>query len=60
MKEKRKYSKLDNIEYKDKLIQVRLTNDDYEDVRELASDTGFNSISAYVRNLLKQEIAKNN
>ena len=59
MEEKRKYNKLDNIEYKDRLIQVRLTSDDYNDVRQLATGTGFNSISAYVRNLIKQEIAKN-
>lgn len=58
MEEKRRYNKLDNIEYKDSLIQVRLTSNDYNDVRKLASDTGFSSVSAYVRNLIKQEIEK--
>lgn len=58
MEEKRKYNKLDGIEYKDSLIQVRLTSDDYNTVRKLANETGFNSISAYVRNLIKQEISK--
>lgn len=60
MEEKRKYNKLDSIEYKDHLIQVRLTNNDYDGVRQLATATGFNSVSAYLRNLIKQEIAKNN
>lgn len=58
MEEKRRYNKLDNIEYKDSLIQVRLTSNDYNGVRKLASDTGFSSVSAYVRNLIKQEIEK--
>lgn len=60
MEEKRKYTKLQNTEYKNKLVQVKLTASDYDSVINHATANGYTSVSAFIRDLIKQEIAKSN